>query len=182
MEKQSGEQDIAEYMLRDYAFLEDYEVLDAEGAEKTSFLAFIKDTEQKVRFVKRKFSEEQFPRFKALHRLYKSGIILADNMFILEECDRLYFYVIEAELESGNSRFSTLQDYLYAFEPTQQDRKEILTKIKILVDCLHQEGQPFAGIDPRKIILDDDNNIYLAPFQLDFELAMDSYSRAYYSP
>lgn len=58
----------------------------------------------------------------------------------------------------------------------------MLARIKILIDCLHQEGQSFAGLDPRKIILDDEGHIYLAPFDLDFELSMDSYSRAYYPP
>ena len=56
----------------------------------------------------------------------------------------------------------------------------MLGKIKILVDCLHQEGQAYAGLDPRKIIIDDENHLYLAPFNLEFQLRTDNYSRAYY--
>ncbi len=34
-------------------------------------------------------------------------------MFILEECEEPYFYIIEAELDPDNSRFTTLHHYLY---------------------------------------------------------------------
>ena len=58
----------------------------------------------------------------------------------------------------------------------------MLGKIKILIDCLHQEGQAYAGLDPRKIIIDDEKHLYLAPFNLEFELRTDNYSRSYYPP
>jgi hypothetical protein len=87
---------ITDYILSDYQFLEDYEVVDSSRANRYSFVAHIRDTQQMVRFIKRRFTQDQFPRFQALHKLYKSGIVLADNMFILEECDQLYFYIIEA--------------------------------------------------------------------------------------
>jgi hypothetical protein len=119
-----------------------------------------------VRFVKRKYSAEQLPRFRALHQLYKNGIVLADNMFLLEECEEMYFYVIEAELDAKESRFVTLQHYLYEDGISQEERLAILAKIKILVDCLHQEGQAYAGLDPRKIVIDDEKHLYLAPFDL----------------
>jgi hypothetical protein len=44
----------------------------------------------------------------------------------------------------------------------------MLGKIKILIDCLHQEGQAYAGIDSRRIIIDDEQHLYLAPFDLEF--------------
>lgn len=34
-------------------------------------------------------------------------------MFVLEECEQLYFYIIEAELDPENTRFNTLHHYLY---------------------------------------------------------------------
>lgn len=46
--------------------------------------------------------------------------------------------------------------------------RTFIGKIKILVDCVHQEGQPYAGIDPRKIIVDEDKHLYLAPYDLDY--------------
>lgn len=76
--------------------------------------------------------------------------------------------MIEAELDLDNNRFKTLQQYLYDHQPTVEEGKVMLGKIKILIDCLHQEGQAYAGIDPRKIIIDDENHIYLAPFDLEF--------------
>ena len=44
---------------------------------------------------------------------------------------------------------------MYQNEIDEEESKSILGKIKILVDCLHQEGQIYAGLDPRKIIIDD---------------------------
>ena len=106
------------------------------------------------------------PRFKALHRLYQNGIVLADNMFILEECEEFYFYVIEAEVELEDERFQTLHQYLYCNSLEEEESKSILGKLKILIDCLHQEGQSFAGLDPRRVIIDDEKHLYLAPFDL----------------
>lgn len=106
------EREMVEYILTDYEFLEDYEIIDT-GSSKSTFLAQIKNSTQKVRFLKRKFTPELFPRFKVLSKLYKNGIVLADNMFIIEECEQHYFYVIEAELEAANRRFRNLQQYLY---------------------------------------------------------------------
>ena len=34
-------------------------------------------------------------------------------MFILEECEEFYYYVIEAEIHIESSRFQTLHHYLY---------------------------------------------------------------------
>lgn len=102
-----------------------------------------------------------------LSKLYKNGIVLADNMFIIEECEQHYFYVIEAEIEPANRRFRNLQQYLYEERPSEEQRKAMVSKIKILVDCLHQEGQAYAGLDVRGIIVDDEDHIYLAPFQLE---------------
>ena len=50
------DKELVEYLLSDYQFLEDYEVVDADKANKYSFVACIKNTDQKVRFIKRKFS------------------------------------------------------------------------------------------------------------------------------
>lgn len=91
-----------------------------------------------VRFRKLKYDEEVLPRFKALHRLYTNGIVLADNLFVLQECEEFYYYVIEAEIALDNARFQTLQQYLYNNQPSVEESKAILGKIKILVDCLHQ--------------------------------------------
>jgi len=55
---------------------------------------------------------------------------------------------------------------LYRNDIDEEEGKSILGKIKILVDCLHQEGEAFAGLDPRKIIIDDEKHLYLAPFGL----------------
>lgn len=54
------QKEIAEYILNDYEFLDDYEIIDSTRVNKSSFTAKIKDSDQKVRFVKRKFSEEYF--------------------------------------------------------------------------------------------------------------------------
>ena len=95
----SQRREISEYLLSDYAFLEDYEVLESTSRNGYSFVANIKNTDQKVRFIRRQYSDDCLPRFRALHRLYKNGIVLADNMFILEEGESFFFYVIEAEIE-----------------------------------------------------------------------------------
>jgi hypothetical protein len=75
--------EMLEYTLSDYEFLEDYEIIDSHRTSKTTFLAQIKNTTQKVRFIKKRFTEQLFPRFKVLAKLYKNGIVLADNMFII---------------------------------------------------------------------------------------------------
>jgi ribosomal protein S8 len=49
------EREMVEYVLTDYEFLEDYEIIE-NGNSKSTFLAQIKNSTQKVRFVKRKFS------------------------------------------------------------------------------------------------------------------------------
>jgi hypothetical protein len=136
----SQRREISEYLLSDYAFLEDYEVLESTSRNGYSFVANIKNTDQKVRFIRRQYSDDCLPRFRALHRLYKNGIVLADNMFILEEGESFFFYVIEAEIERDSSRFETLQQYLDSNELDEDGRKELISKMKILVDCLHQEG------------------------------------------
>ena len=59
-----------------------------------------------------------------------------------------------------------MHHYLYRNDVDEEESKSILGKIKILVDCLHQEGQAYAGLDPRKIIIDDEKHLYLAPFGL----------------
>jgi hypothetical protein len=33
--------------------------------------------------------------------------------------------------------------------------KSIIAKIKVLIDCLHEDNQAFGGLDTRKIIIDD---------------------------
>jgi hypothetical protein len=53
---------------------------------------------------------------------------------------------------------------MYQNKPSEEERKTIISKIKILVDCLHEQGQPFAGLDTRNIIIDDENHLYFAPF------------------
>lgn len=93
-----------------------------------------------MRFIKKKFTPDSFARFKTLYKLYKSGIVLADNMFIIEECEELYFYIIEAELELGGGRFCSLMQFLYENKLSEEERKGFVGKIKILLDCLHQEG------------------------------------------
>ena len=50
------DKELVEYLLSDYQFLEDYQVVDSDKANKYSFVACIKDTDQKVRFIKRKYS------------------------------------------------------------------------------------------------------------------------------
>ena len=42
----------------------------------------------------------------------------------------------------------------------------MLSRIKIMLECLQQEGEAFGGLDPRRIIVDDDGQVYLAPFDL----------------
>lgn len=103
--------------------MDDYEVVEHPSSNGYSFVALIKNTDQKVRFIRREYSNECLPRFKALHKLYKSGIVLADNMFILEEGDSLFFYVIEAEVEKDSSRFATFQQYLFEKEITDEEKK-----------------------------------------------------------
>lgn len=57
-----------------------------------------------------------------------------------------------------------------------------MDKVKVLLDCLHQIGEPYVGITSMRIIIDDEENIYLAPYPLAYELKTDRYSVAYYSP
>jgi hypothetical protein len=57
--------------------------------------------------------------------------------------------------------------YLYDQPIEEEGRKAILSKVKVLIDCLHQEGQAYAGLDPRKIIIDEEQHLYLAPFELE---------------
>lgn len=49
--------EIMEYTLSDYEFLEDYEIIDSNPADKYTFSAQIKNSTQKVRFIKKSFSE-----------------------------------------------------------------------------------------------------------------------------
>lgn len=53
-------------------------------------------TEQLVKFNKIPYSDALIDRFEALVSLYEQGVVLADNLFILDEADKLYFYIIEA--------------------------------------------------------------------------------------
>lgn len=115
-------------------------MLEHPSVNGNSFVAVIRNTDQKVRFIRREYSSDCLPRFKALHRLYKNGIILADNMFILEEGEALFYYIIEAEVSRDCSRFNTFQQYLYEAEISEDEKKCFIGKIKILLDCLHQEG------------------------------------------
>ena len=46
-------------------------------------------------------------------------------------------------------------------------RQKLADKIKILLDCVHQKGQPYFGLTTEKIILDDEGNVYLAPYSID---------------
>lgn len=66
--------------------------------------------------------------------------MLADNMFVIEECEELYFYIIEAELEMSGGRFCSLLQYLHEKKLGEEERKGLVSKVKILLDCLHQEG------------------------------------------
>ena len=47
--------EMRDYMLSDYQFLEDYEVIESNACNKDSFVACIKNTDQKVRFIKRRY-------------------------------------------------------------------------------------------------------------------------------
>lgn len=85
-------------------------------------------------------------------------------MFVIEECEELYFYVIEAELESKGGRFCSLMQVLYEKDLREEERKGFVSKIKILMDCLHQEGEAYGGLDTRSIVVDEENHLYLAPF------------------
>ena len=49
--------DLLEHILVDYHFLEDYEVLESQTANKNNFVACIRNTQQKVRFRKLKYDE-----------------------------------------------------------------------------------------------------------------------------
>ena len=75
-----------------------------------------------------------------------------------------------------------LARYLQGKEREEEERVQMLSRIKIMLECLHQEGEPFGGLDPRRIIVDDDKQVYMCPFDLEVELRGDSYSRAYYPP
>jgi hypothetical protein len=49
--------DLLEHILADYHFLEDYEVLESQVADKNNFVACIRNTQQKVRFRKLKYDD-----------------------------------------------------------------------------------------------------------------------------
>ena len=57
-----------------------------------------------------------------------------------------------------------------------------MDKVKVLLDCLHQTGEPYAGLTSNSIIIDSEDNVFLSPFSLIYELKTDRYSSAYYSP
>ena len=46
-------------------------------------------------------------------------------------------------------------------------RQKLIDKVKILLDCVHQKGQPYFGLTTQKVILDDEGNVYLAPYSID---------------
>lgn len=51
---------VIEYKLKDYEFLEDYEIIEGKNLNNNIFTAKIKNTNQKVRFIKKKYSDEYF--------------------------------------------------------------------------------------------------------------------------
>lgn len=51
-------------------------------------------TNQLVRFTKVMVTDVLIERFAALVELYDSGVVLADNLFILQEENLYYFYII----------------------------------------------------------------------------------------
>lgn len=51
---------VIEYKLKDYEFLEDYEIIEGKNLNNHIFTAKIKNTNQKVRFIKKKYSDEYF--------------------------------------------------------------------------------------------------------------------------
>ena len=110
--------EIDKYILRDYTFLQDYIIIEREQPKLDTFIAKIKDTDQYVRFYKIPFEEEYFNRFENLIQLFNQGIVLADNVFILEESGSLFYYVIEAYLDDPNSRFQTLHSRINNHPPS----------------------------------------------------------------
>lgn len=74
------------------------------------YVGTIRNSTQSVLIRKQKFEVALLSRFKALYRLFRHGVILADNMFIKREADGYYFYIIEAYLISKKqSKFVSLK-------------------------------------------------------------------------
>lgn len=76
----------------------------------------------------------------------------------------------------------TLQQYISENQISTEKKRNLINKTKILIDCVHQSGQPYAGLNSSQIIIDEDENLYLAPFSLHFELDQHFYQRSYFSP
>ena len=150
-----------------------------------SFVARIKDTNQLVKFIKIEYSEKLFPRFEVLVKLFRDGVVLADNVFLLEEGGEYYFYIIEAYIAKSCSQedqsFQTLQQYLMK-DIQYEERKQIFKRLKVLFEKLHQTGEYYGGLTSQKILIDDQKNLYLAPFKLTFELPNNLYENAYRPP
>ena len=45
-------------------------------------------------------------------------------------------------------------------------RKQLFIKCKNLFDNLFQYGQPYCGLNSRNIVIDDQGNTFLMPFNL----------------
>lgn len=51
-----------------------------------------------------------------------------------------------------------------------------------MIDCLHAKNEFYAGLDIRCVVIDNEKNLYLSPYFLDYQLKNDDFSRAYYPP
>lgn len=127
-----------------------------------------------------------YKRFEILFSLFQKGIVLADNMFVLEEGQMEYFYyVIEPYLvlDDNETPFLTLQQFLLENRNSLggfEKRRELFSKCKNLLDHLSMYDQAYCGLNSRKIVVDDEENVFLLPFSLKASLVNKPYERSYY--
>jgi hypothetical protein len=107
-------------------------------------------------------------RFKTQYRLFKEGVILADNMFVRRESQEYFIYTIEAYIDrKPKGKFVTLQSLLD--EGLEVGRlADIADKVRVLLDKTHREGENYLCLTPLRIIVEEeaDWNVQLAPFEI----------------
>lgn len=89
------------------SFLEDY-VIESKPTIGTISKATIKNSNQKVLINKFILDEKHSQRFKNLVSLFKDNIILADNIFLTKENEKIYTNTVSVYLER-NSKFQSLK-------------------------------------------------------------------------
>ena len=91
--------------------------------------------------------------------MFQKGNIIADNIFILEERNTYFYYIIEPYLTNKvDEIFVTLQQYMFENRNNFcgfDNKLAIFHKCKVLLDNLSQFEVKYYGLNTKKIIVDD---------------------------